>query len=600
MASPSHSRAPRRGVRLPCWLRFGSHEVLTSTANVSVNGLYLRLSAQAPGVTVPEVGARVEVKLTLPNTPLPFDSRADVAWVNHNDRDTGGQPKIGIGLSLVDPSPEGLDQLEHFVRTFRHHLLVVDDDRSLAETYKGLSLDYQLHTSASAEEAYRLLAAHEVSVLITAERVSGASCVEFLGQVAERFPFARLLRILTCHPAPAEDVQELIREAKLFAVLDKPFTSAQLESLVYRAVDSYALALENERLSAELERANQRLVRENAYLRKRVIGQEGFENMIGQSPALRALLSEVQRLRRTDVTVHIQGETGTGKELIARALHHEGPRAQGPLISQNCAGLTESLLQSTLFGHKRGAFTGADRDHLGVFQQANAGTLFLDEVAELPLSIQAALLRALEEGEVVPLGGSAPVKVSLRIISATHKDLREEVKAGRFREDLYFRLVVVSLRLPPLRERKGDVALLACHFLQLQCERFGKNIPGFAPETMRALEAYPWPGNIRQLENEIARAVVLADEKEKIPLDQLSEDLRTARTSGSPTREDWGAGKAVLTEGLTYDEAVVRLEKALIASALQKSGGVISRAAALLGIERTRLTKLKKRLEVGS
>ncbi len=308
------------------------------------------------------------------------------------------------------------------------------------------------------------------------------------------------------------------------------------------------------------------------------------------------MVDQLERVRRSDATVHVHGETGTGKELVARALHSGGPRKHAPFVAQNCAGLSESLLQSLLFGHKKGAFTGADKDFQGVFQQADRGTLFLDEVAELSATVQAALLRALQSGEITPVGARAPVKVDVRVISATHKDLREEVRGGRFREDLYFRLVVIPIRLPSLRERSGDIPLLAMHFLDLHCELKGKNIRGFSGDAMRALERYPWPGNVRELENEIERLVVLTDDQQKVPLELLSPHLRQGAGPAAAPTPPAEADGFVVPAGLDYDRAVASLERALVEEALRQAGGNVSQAARALGMERSRLAKLRDRL----
>jgi Nif-specific regulatory protein len=355
--------------------------------------------------------------------------------------------------------------------------------------------------------------------------------------------------------------------------------------------------VENERLNQKLERLNERLLRENRYLRQRLVGFDGFEHIIGKSVQLRSALAELARVRLTEATTHIQGETGTGKELVARALHFGGPREKGPFIAQNCAGVAETLIQSTLFGHRRGSFTGADRDHPGVFQAAHKGSLFLDEVAELSPAVQASLLRALQEGEVMPLGASHPVKVYVRFISASHTDLRDEVLRGQFREDLYFRLMVISIRLPALRERLGDIPVLAQHFLDLHCERHRKDIPGFTVAAMAVFEEHRWPGNIRELENEVERLVVLGEVGSKIPPELLSPHLLEATQAAGSAVTPRSDG-LVVPSGLTFDDAVVAVERALIEKALRESDGTTSRAATRLGMERSRLGKLRRRLGV--
>ena len=253
-------------------------------------------------------------------------------------------------------------------------------------------------------------------------------------------------------------------------------------------------------------------------------------------------------------------------------------------------------METTLFGHVKGAFTSADQDRLGVFQAADGGTLFLDEVAELPVAVQAALLRVAQSGEVKPVGASECSKVDVRLVCATHRDLRHEVQEGRFRADLYFRLVVIEIHLPPLRERTGDVPVLARHFLDMLCERLDVDIPGFTPEAMQVLEGYSWPGNVRELRNEIERLTVLAYPGQKLPAELLSRRIREA--SRGPTAGDVrsdGSGYLV-PKGLSYDETILALQRQVLQTALEEAGGVVSRAAEILNMERSRLAKLRHRL----
>ncbi len=376
----------------------------------------------------------------------------------------------------------------------------------------------------------------------------------------------------------------------------KPVDSLTIARIVRRAADAYAMRAENERLHAEIARANRRLERENAYLRRRIRASEENHGILGESAQLKDALQILHQVQRGEATVHICGETGTGKELVARAIHDGSRRSKASFVPQNCAGMTESLLESTLFGHVKGAFTGADRDRPGLFQAAHGGTLFLEEIAELPMAVQAGLLRVVQAGEVKPVGASRPTKVDVRLVSATHKDLRQEVEEGRFRADLYFRLVVIDLTLPPLRDRVGDVPILARHFLDQLCERLGGDIPGFSPEAMEALERYAWPGNVRELRNEIERLTVLAEPGEKLRKDLLSPRIRDAAHSSVRAWPRAAEPSAVVPDGLSYDEAMEALQRRLVESALAEESGVVSRAAARLGMERTRLAKLRRRL----
>ena len=271
-----------------------------------------------------------------------------------------------------------------------------------------------------------------------------------------------------------------------------------------RATDQLRAAL------SEVERLKNRLQAENVYLQEEIRREHNFEEMVGNSESLKALLTRLERVATTDATVLIQGETGCGKELVARALHNGGPRRQRPLVKVNCGAVAPSLLESELFGHVKGAFTGAIDRRVGRFELADRGTLFLDEIGELPLDTQVKLLRVLQEQEFEPVGSSKTVRVDVRIIAATNRDLSSEVRAGRFRSDLFFRLNVVPLTVPPLRERKDDIPLLVAYYLSRFTKRFGRPIDAVARETMDRLIKYPWPGNIRELQNVIERAVVLS------------------------------------------------------------------------------------------
>lgn len=424
---------------------------------------------------------------------------------------------------------------------------------------------------------------------------------DLLGTIAwlrERQELEHAAILVTHPPGTSPALDALTAAGSVFYFLHRPIRFSELQQAVRRATDAFLLARENERLRDQLDRLNERLARENRFLKERVAQVTGLEGLIGNSKALRQALAGVDRVGGADTPVHLQGETGTGKELVARALHHGSSRAPKPFVAVNCGGMAESLLQSTLFGHRRGSFTGADRDHAGVFAQAHGGTLFLDEVAELSLGLQAALLRVLQEGEITPVGGTSPVKVDVRILSATHADLRERVRGGRFREDLYFRLVVVPVKLPPLREREGDVPLLARHFLQSHRRRLGRTGQDLTAEAIAALERYRWPGNIRELEHEMERLVVLADEETELGVELLSAHVRGASTPLAPATLAESDDGLLIPEGLGFDEAVELLMRQLLEEALTQAGSLAA-AAERLSMDRSRLGKLRLRLGVG-
>jgi len=318
------------------------------------------------------------------------------------------------------------------------------------------------------------------------------------------------------------------------------------------------------------------LRRENAQLRRAVRKLHGFGELIGESASMREVYRVIGAVSQNKSTLLVSGESGTGKELVARTIHRRGPFAEGPFVAINCAGLSETLLDSQLFGHRRGAFTGAVADHDGVFRAAEGGTLFLDEVSEIPLALQAKFLRALQDREVTPLGSSRPITVDVRLIAATNRDLEAETRAGRFRSDLFYRLNVVHIALPPLRARGDDVVLLIEHFVQHFSREYQVAPKRVAPDAMARLRAHGWPGNIRELQNAIERAFALSA-ADTITLDDLPAALRDDAVP--PLDAPDGAALPTLGEA----------ERRLIAAALRHSGGNKNEAARLLGIDRQRL-----------
>jgi DNA-binding NtrC family response regulator len=321
-----------------------------------------------------------------------------------------------------------------------------------------------------------------------------------------------------------------------------------------------------------LERA--RLSREAARLREQLHGKFTFDHILGDHPSMQRVLKVVTQVAPSRATVLVQGESGTGKELIASAIHHNSPRRDRAFVRLNCASLAENLLESELFGHERGSFTGAVGRREGRFKQADGGTLFLDEVSEIPLPVQVKLLRFLQEREFERVGGNETLRVDVRVVAATNRDLTERVREGRFREDLYYRLNVVQIDVPPLRARRSDIPLLVQRFLAVYNEENARTIRGFTDEALRALMAYPWPGNVRELENAVERAVVLC-EGDTIGIEHLPSG------SGSSVRQDVG----VLVPGV----ALAELERMAIVQTLEAVGGSTAKAAELLGISRRKI-----------
>jgi formate hydrogenlyase transcriptional activator len=339
------------------------------------------------------------------------------------------------------------------------------------------------------------------------------------------------------------------------------------------AANQIALAIDNMLAYEEIAALKARLERENAYLQEEIHGTHNFTEMVGSSPALLALLADVEKAAPTDSTVLIHGETGTGKELIARALHDRSARRGRPLVKVNCTAISAGLVESEFFGHVKGAFTGALERRIGRFQLADRGTIFLDEVGELPLDTQVKLLRVLQEREFEPVGSNETVRVDVRVIAATNRDLTAAVQGGRFRADLFYRLSVLPLRVPPLRERPGDIPQLVMFFLARFSKAFGKALDAVAPETIEALVRYPWPGNIRELQNVIERGVVLS-RGSTLQLDAsllASVPVSSLDTASPPVVPDVDTGLG--PEGL--GPVLERIERAHIVAALDRSRGVI-------------------------
>jgi Nif-specific regulatory protein len=357
------------------------------------------------------------------------------------------------------------------------------------------------------------------------------------------------------------------------------FSETDLEVGLLLAAQA-SLAIDNATLVQRLRVAEERARGENVYLRRKE-QKIKFDNIIGDSAAMKAVYAQLDRVIDTRATVCIEGETGTGKELIASAVHHQSQRHDKMFVAQNCAALPENLLESELFGHKRGAFTSADSDKKGLFEIADGGTLFLDEMGEMPLTLQAKLLRVLQDGTIRPVGATSEKQVDVRIICATNRDLSAEVEKGRFRQDLYYRLMVFPITLPPLRERREDVPALAAHFLKRYAEEYRVELPGFTQDALDALSSYNWPGNIRELENEIQRLVIQAEPGHWIEITDISPRLR--KIEGTVTR--------VAPQKGTLKEMMDQVERWLITEALRDHGGNKTKTAVTLGITREGLHK---------
>ncbi|MFO7157009.1 MAG: sigma-54 dependent transcriptional regulator [Pseudomonadota bacterium] len=439
----------------------------------------------------------------------------------------------------------------------RETVLVVDDDPGHLESVLRILEREGLRvlSAPSGENALETLRNEEIRVVVTDLMMPGMSGVALLRAAKAIAPHVEVV-LMTAYGTVEAAVEAMKEGADDF--LTKPLRRHQLVRTVKKALEKY------------------RLLEENRRLREKVAQLSKVGGLVGSSPAFRSAMETVRQAAASNATILLLGESGTGKELVARAIHELSPRASGPFVPIDCAAIPESLLESELFGHEAGAFTGATRRKEGRFEKADRGTLFLDEVGEMSPAVQAKLLRAIQEGEFVRVGGTQPVRVDVRIVAATNRDLQQEVREGRFREDLYYRLHVVQIRLPPLRERHGDVPLLAAHFLRRFSEENRREFEGFSPEALRALEAYSWPGNVRELENAIERAVVLA-RGSRIELEDLPETVREAVRQEGATPSD----RAIV---IPFGTPMEEIERRVIEETLRRTGGDKALAARILGV----------------
>ncbi len=399
-------------------------------------------------------------------------------------------------------------------------ILVVDDDLNTREgVARALRGDYRVLTAADAEQGIAALSSESVDLVLTDLRMPGRDGLSLLKDVITGWPTIPV--ILFSAYGSVESAVEAMKNGA-FDFLTKPINLDHLELVIKRTL------------------RQKNLERQNAALRSRLAGRSAMDRMIGESPALAQVRERIEQAAPTPATVLIQGSSGTGKELVARAIHALSPRADKPFVAVHCAALSSSLLESELFGHVKGAFTGADEDRKGRFELADGGTLFLDEISEIEPSVQVKLLRVLETRMVEPVGSATPIPVDIRLVAATNRDLRAWVDAGKFREDLYFRLNVVDINLPPLSARQGDIPLLCNAFIQEFNPQLGKQILGMTPELAAALGAYAWPGNVRELRNTVEKMMVLTH-NDRLTLDDLPTAIRqasgTAPAASAPVAE---------------------------------------------------------------
>jgi two-component system, NtrC family, response regulator HupR/HoxA len=478
-------------------------------------------------------------------------------------------------------------------------ILVVDDEmRSLEAIRRTLDEDFEVFTASSAAEATAVLEREMagtpggVRIVLCDQRMPGTSGVEFLKEVRARWPDP--VRVILSGYTEAEDIITGINEGGIYQYLMKPWQPEQLLLALKSAANVWQLQQDNQRLTLELKTAEP-LLRQRVEMKyeriKREFGLDGLIRAPG-SP-LEEMVQLVRQVAPYDLSVLIQGESGTGKEMLARALHYQSRRADKAFVIENCGALPDQLLEAELFGYKRGAFTGAYEDRVGLFQQANGGTIFLDEIGDTSPAFQVKLLRVLQEGEFRPLGAARPQAVDVRVVAATNRDLEADVRSGRFRQDLYYRLATMTLRVPPLRERPMDVPLLAASLLEASQRALGKRVDGFTREALACIAAYRWPGNVRELQNEIVRMLALCQGRE-IGADLLSPHiLRTPIGEFHDENED-ELSFLVGTEG-SLKERLEQLEMRVVKETLIRHRWNKSRAAAELGLSRVGLrSKLER------
>jgi DNA-binding NtrC family response regulator len=465
----------------------------------------------------------------------------------------------------------------------RERILIVDDEEDMLEGLRRILNQHlpemEVTTASRARQALRLVRQVPVDLILLDIRMPEIDGFELLESLRKEDPWLTVI-MMTAYGSIEIAVEAMKRGAYDF--ITKPFNKEPLLRAVRKGLE------------------RNRLIRENRHLRLRLADTDGFAGLVGQSHAMRSLFEKIQAIAQTDYAVLIRGESGTGKELVARAIHALSKRQQRPLVSVSCPAIPEHLLESEFFGHRRGAFTGADRDHIGLFEEAHGSSLFLDEIGDIPVALQIKLLRALQEQEIKPLGASKTLKVDVRILSSTNQDIEAKIRDRSFREDLYYRLNVVTLKTPSLAEIREDIPLLANHFSRLACSELGLPSKRFTAGALEELMRRPWPGNVRELQNLVRRVVTFSPESII-----RSEELRALEGVGGAASGDRACLEVDAGEDIgSYNQAKERLVKqfmfSYVSHLLEKTGGNVSRSAELSGLGRASLQKIMRRLGIKS
>jgi len=450
----------------------------------------------------------------------------------------------------------------------KEKILIVDDEKSIREFLEIMlkKEGYKVGSAVNAEEALKLFHNSNYELVISDIKMSGMDGVELLKKIKEINPETIVLMI-TAYASVDTAIDAM--KAGAYDYITKPFNVDEVKHIIQNALD------------------RRRLETENILLKKELKSRYSFANLVGTSPKMLEIYGLIKRVANTRTNILISGESGTGKELVARAIHYESERKEKPFVPINCGAIPENLLESELFGHQKGAFTGAVANKSGLFEVANDGTIFLDEITELPKELQVKLLRVIQERNFRRVGGIEDILVDVRIIAASNKEIDKEVKEGRFREDLFYRLNVIPIQMPPLRERQEDIRFLAEHFFEKHKQELGKDIKGISHEAMDYLESYSYPGNIRELENIIERAVALENTSIILP-ESLPEYIRTQKVGWAlPTvgGQEIQRPEIEMPEGgINLEKNLEDYEKTIIIDALKKAGGVKKKAAEMLGM----------------
>ena len=446
----------------------------------------------------------------------------------------------------------------------QHKILIVDDEKNTRDGLRrALSREYDVFTAESAAAALRILEEEHIDLMLSDVRMPGEDGIELLKQVRSKYPNTTCV-LLTAYGSVETAVEAMKQGAHDF--LTKPVNLDHLDMLIARTLQHASLLKENEELKRQLD------------------SRYGLESIIGSSPAMERLFDVIRQAAPSQATVLIQGGSGTGKELVAQAMHRLSNCASGPFVAVHCAALSPTLLESELFGHEKGAFTGAMAQRKGRFEMANGGTLFLDEISEIDLATQVKLLRVLETRQFERVGGAETLTVNIRVIAATNRDLRKYVDEGKFREDLYYRLNVIEINLPSLKERSSDIPILCDYFIREFAERNQRNVSGISQGAIAALQAYDWPGNVRELRNTIEKMVVLA-RGEILEAEDVPENIKNALLLKGVSL----SSTALPQTTIVGEESLAEMEKRKILDALNAAGGNKSKAAEALGISRRTL-----------